>query len=107
MSNIKEIIDQSGIKFGTSGARGSVCAFTPEVCTAFTHSFLDAMKKSFAFKKVAIAMDNRPSSPEIAATVCASLEAYGFEVDFLWGIINSCFITASYERYTSIYYDYR
>ncbi|MBD3808390.1 MAG: phosphomannomutase, partial [Epsilonproteobacteria bacterium] len=58
MKNIKEIIDQSGIKFGTSGARGLVCDFTPEVCTAFTHSFLDAMKKSFAFKKVAIAMDN-------------------------------------------------
>ena len=86
MNNIKEIIEQSGIKFGTSGARGLVCDFTPEVCTAFTHSFLDAMKKSFTFKRVAVAMDNRPSSPEIAGIVCASLEAYGFEVNF-YGVL--------------------
>ena len=36
MKNIKEIIAQSGIKFGTSGARGLVVDFTPEVCTAST-----------------------------------------------------------------------
>jgi phosphomannomutase len=51
MKNIKEIIEHSGIKFGTSGARGLVCDFTPEVCTAFTQSFLDAMKKSLILKK--------------------------------------------------------
>ena len=86
MKNIKEIIDQSGIKFGTSGARGLVCDFTPEVCTAFTLSFLDAMKKTFDFKKVAIAMDNRPSSPEIAATVCGAIESLGLQVDF-YGVL--------------------
>ncbi|MBD3844056.1 MAG: phosphomannomutase, partial [Campylobacterales bacterium] len=74
------------MKFGTSGARGLVCDFTPEVCTAFTLSFLDAMKKKFDFKKVAVAMDNRPSSPEIAGIVCANLEACGFEVDF-YGVL--------------------
>jgi len=51
MKNIKEIIEQSGIKFGTSGARGLVVDFTPDVCTAFTLSFLDDMKKSFNFKR--------------------------------------------------------
>jgi len=86
MKNIKEIIEQSGVKFGTSGARGLVSDFTPKICTAFTHSFLDAMKKSFNFKKVAVAMDNRPSSPEIATTICAAVEAYGFEVDF-YGVL--------------------
>jgi len=86
MNNIKEIIEQSGIKFGTSGARGLVSDFTPEVCTAFTLSFLDAMKKSFTFKKVAVAMDNRPSSPDMAAIVCGAIEAYGFEVDF-YGVL--------------------
>jgi len=83
---IKEIIEQSGIKFGTSGARGLVVDFTPEVCTAFTVSFLDAMKKSFEFKKVEVAMDNRPSSPKIAATICGTIESYGFEVDF-YGVL--------------------
>ncbi|MCT7527155.1 phosphomannomutase [Aliarcobacter cryaerophilus] len=86
MNNIKEIIKQSGIKFGTSGARGLVSDLTSQTCTAFTLSFLDAMKKSFDFKRVAVAMDNRPSSPDMAATVCASIEAYGFEVDF-YGVL--------------------
>lgn len=86
MKTIKEIIDQSGIKFGTSGARGLVVDFTTEVCTAFTLSFLDAMRKKFEFKKVSVAMDNRPSSPEIAGKVCGSIESYGFEVDF-YGVL--------------------
>lgn len=86
MKSIKEIIAQSGIKFGTSGARGLVVEFTPEVCKAFTLSFLDAMKKTFEFKKVAVAMDNRPSSPEIATTICGAMKSYGFEVDF-YGVL--------------------
>jgi len=86
MNNIKEIIEQSGIKFGTSGARGLVVDLTLEVCTAFTVSFLDAMKKTFEFERVAVAMDNRPSSPEIAATICSAIEAYGYEVDF-YGVL--------------------
>jgi phosphomannomutase len=86
MKTITEIIEQSGIKFGTSGARGLVVDFTPELCTAFTISFLDAMKKSFIFKKVAVAMDNRPSSPQMAATICGAIESYGYEVDF-YGVL--------------------
>jgi len=86
MKNIKEIIEQSGIKFGTSGARGLVVDFRLDVCTAFTLSFLDAMKKSFDFKRVAVAMDNRPSSPDIAGIVCAAIESYGLEVDF-YGVL--------------------
>lgn len=86
MKTIKEIIHQSGIKFGTSGARGLVSDFTLEVCTAFTLSFLDTMKKNFTFTKVAVAMDNRPSSPYMVTSICGSIEAYGFEVDF-YGVL--------------------
>jgi phosphomannomutase len=86
MKTIKEIIEQSGIKFGTSGARGLVTYFTSEVCNSFTLSFLDAMQKKFTFKKVAVAMDNRPSSPEMAAIICGAIESYGFEVDF-YGVL--------------------
>lgn len=86
MKIIKEIIEQSGINFGTSGARGLVTDFTSEVCTAFTLSFLDAMQKKFTLKKVAVAMDNRPSSPEIATRICGAIESYGFEVDF-YGVL--------------------
>lgn len=86
MKNIKEIIEQSGIKFGTSGARGLVSDFTQEVCTAFTLSFLDAMKNRFDFKKVAVAMDNRPSSPDISSFICSVIEDSGYEVDF-YGVL--------------------
>ncbi len=86
MKTIKEVITQSDVKFGTSGARGLVTEFTTEVCTAFTISFLDAMKKSFEFKKIAVAMDNRPSSPEISSIICGAIKAYGYEVDF-YGVI--------------------
>lgn len=86
METIKEVISKSAVKFGTSGARGLVTEFTTEVCTAFTISFLDAMKKSFEFKKVAVAMDNRPSSPKISSIICGAIKAYGFEVDF-YGVI--------------------
>jgi phosphomannomutase len=40
-----KVINQSGIKFGTSGARGLVTQFTPNVCAAFTLSFVASIKK--------------------------------------------------------------
>lgn len=86
MKTIKEVILESGINFGTSGARGLVVNFTPEVCTAFTLSFLDAMKKSFVFTKVAVAMDNRSSSPDMTAYICGAIESLGFEIDF-YGVL--------------------
>ncbi len=86
MKTIKEVISQSGINFGTSGARGLVTDFTPQTCTAFTLSFLDTMKKSFTFNKVAVAMDNRPSSPDMAASICAAIASCGYEVEF-YGVL--------------------
>lgn len=86
MKTTKEIIWQSGINFGTSGARGLVIDFTPEVCTAFTFSFLEAMKKSFTFSNVAVAMDNRQSSPDIAAYICGVIKSLELQVDF-YGVI--------------------
>lgn len=86
MKTIKKVIQQSGINFGTSGARGLVSNFTPQTCTAFTLSFLDAMKKSFNFTKVAVAMDNRPSSPDMATSICGAISSCGHEVDF-YGVL--------------------
>lgn len=45
--NSRDIIKNSGIAFGTSGARGLVSDFTPEVCAAFTVSFLTVMQQQF------------------------------------------------------------
>ena len=104
-----DLIKNSGIAFGTSGARGLVADFTPEVCAAFTVAFLDSLAvrgvgaaptASATSKltsgtcapagnnpsRLAIAMDNRPSSPAIAAACIAAAQAFDVQVDF-YGVI--------------------
>ena len=66
-----EVLSASGIQFGTSGARGLVEQFTPQTCAAFAYAFINSIKRSFDFQSVAIAADNRPSSPAMATTIAA------------------------------------
>jgi len=82
MNLSKNIISNSGVKFGTSGARGLVEQFSDQVCAAFTVAFIDAMRQNFRFKRLSIAMDNRPSSPAIAAACCSAANHLGLEIDF-------------------------
>ncbi|MEL4387170.1 phosphomannomutase [Shewanella xiamenensis] len=86
MLNTKEIITSSNIAFGTSGARGLVTDFQPEVCAAFTLAFIQVMKQSFSFDRLALAIDNRPSSTDIAAACIAAAQSAGLEVDY-YGVI--------------------
>jgi phosphomannomutase len=88
MSNpiVSDIIKASGVAFGTSGARGLVVDFNPEVCAAFTLAFIKVMQQSFSFNRLALAIDNRPSSPEIAAACIATAKSAGVEVDY-YGVI--------------------
>lgn len=86
MLNTTDIIQSSGIQFGTSGARGLVEQFTPEVCAAFTHAFVSIMSRQFSFKKIAVAIDNRPSSPKIAQATVAAIESLGLEALY-YGVI--------------------
>lgn len=79
MTQAAQVIEQSGISFGTSGARGLVTDFTPNVCAAFTLAFLQSQG---AVSRIAIAIDNRPSSPEIAAACIAAANHHGVEVDY-------------------------
>ncbi|EFK5515518.1 phosphomannomutase [Escherichia coli] len=69
--NTSDVIHNSGIEFGTSGARGLVIDFTHSTTVAFTLAFLIHLKKEFVFKEVALAIDNRPSRFGIAK-FCAS-----------------------------------
>ena len=75
--NSQVVISQSGIAFGTSGARGLVVDFTPEVCAAFTHAFVAALKGEFAVTDVAVAIDNRPSSSAMAQACMQALTDVG------------------------------
>ena len=77
------LIEQSGIEFGTSGARGLVTQFSNEVCFAFTLAFLSTQGE---VKRIALAIDNRPSSPAIAKACFSAARAMGVEVDF-YGVI--------------------
>lgn len=79
MINTQSIISQSGIAFGTSGARGLVVDFTPEVCAAFTHAFVAVLRQEFAPKQLALAIDNRPSSYAMAQACAAALLQAGVE----------------------------
>ncbi|WP_281213304.1 phosphomannomutase [Shewanella insulae] len=84
--SVSQVINESGVAFGTSGARGLVTDFKPEVCAAFTLAFIQVMQQSFGFDRLAIAIDNRPSSPDIAAACIAAAKAVGIEVDY-YGVI--------------------
>lgn len=80
------VIAQSGIAFGTSGARGLVTQFTPNVCAAFTISFITGLQQSFTFKTVAIAIDNRPSSYAMAQACAKVLEQLNINVVY-YGVV--------------------
>lgn len=81
-----DVIAKSGVAFGTSGARGLVTQFTPQVCMAFTLAFVSVMKRHYAFTHVAIAIDNRPSSEAMAKACASALFASGLKPIF-FGVV--------------------
>ena len=74
-------MNSSGVLFGTSGVSGLVSALSPDLCFAYTLAFLQVMSAKSG-SRVAIAMDLRPSSPDIAAACAAAAQYIGLEVDF-------------------------
>lgn len=79
MLQIQQEIKKSKIQFGTSGARGLVKQFTFESCAAFTHAFINCIKNKFNFDRIAIAIDNRPSSEFIATACINAIKQQGIE----------------------------
>ena len=80
------IIAESGVSFGTSGARGLVTQFTAEVCAAFTSGFIAVMKKKYNFETIAIAIDNRPSSYAMAKACAQAIKHLKLNVVY-YGVI--------------------
>ena len=81
-----EVIATSGITFGTSGARGLVVDFTPDVCAAFAIAFIKSIKIKFSFNTVALAIDNRPSSYTIAQACAEGLKQLNVNVIY-YGVV--------------------
>ncbi|MDD5389640.1 MAG: phosphomannomutase [Gallionellaceae bacterium] len=78
---IQTLMDSSGVRFGTSGARGLVADMTDAVCYAYTTAFLQVIAAP-AGSRVALGIDLRPSSPEIAAACAAAIRHAGLEIDY-------------------------
>lgn len=83
--SIADLMTQSGVAFGTSGARGLVSAMTDRICFAYTAAFLQHLSAIGQFAPgthVAIAGDLRPSSPRIMAASAAAVRHMGGKVDY-------------------------
>lgn len=72
---VKTLSDELGVAFGTSGVRGLVKGLTPELCFAYVRSFLQEVCPRS--NRVAVGIDLRPSSPDIAKACLAAIEASG------------------------------
>lgn len=79
--SIQALMDSSGVRFGTSGARGLAADMTPRVCFAYAAAFLGVIGAP-AGGRVALGMDLRPSSPGIAGACAAAIRQAGLEADF-------------------------
>lgn len=80
---IEEIMQRSGVAFGTSGARGLVSAMTDEVCSAYARGFLAWLRARggiAAGSTVAIGGDRRPSTERILEAIAAGIERAGHRV---------------------------
>ncbi|RMH60478.1 MAG: phosphomannomutase [Zetaproteobacteria bacterium] len=80
---IATLMRTSGVKFGTSGARGLVRAMSDRVCYAYTLAFLDWLQDSGQWPEqgaVALAGDFRPSTPRIMRAVASGIRTRGLEV---------------------------
>ena len=86
MNNTKIVLEKSAVAFGTSGARGLVEQFSPDVCAAFTVAFVDSIKQQFNFDTLAIAIDNRPSSYAMAQACSAALSQLNINTIY-YGVI--------------------
>lgn len=74
------------LAFGTSGVRALVKSFSFEAVAAYVFSFVQRMRQINALGKggqIAIGIDLRPSSPEIALMACETLSHLGVQPEYL------------------------
>ena len=82
MRTLADLAVESGVVFGTSGARGLVERMTGPVCAAYVRAFLSIMGGDGAVPRVALGIDLRPSSARIAADCAAALHGCGVQVEY-------------------------
>ena len=80
---ISEWMAESGVKFGTSGARGLVSRMDDRLCFVYATGFLKHLENLGEFgpgTKVALGGDLRPSTPRIVRACAAAVRRMGGEV---------------------------
>ena len=101
---IHDLMQSSGVKFGTSGARGLADAMTDSVCYTYTQGFIQYLEQTGEIKKngesVAIAGDLRPSTGRIMTAVARAAADMGYSpvncgripspAVALYGLTNKC-----------------
>lgn len=101
---INDLMQSSGVKFGTSGARGLAAEMTDLVCYTYTKGFLQYLEQAGELTKsgetVAIAGDLRPSTGRIMTAVARAAADMGYNpmncgripspAVALYGIENKC-----------------
>jgi phosphomannomutase len=79
---IADLMAQTGVAFGTSGARGLADAMTDRVCYLYTVGFLQYLERCGRLHpgdQVALAADFRPSSPRILAACAEAVRELGYQ----------------------------
>ena len=80
---LRDLMAESGVAFGTSGARGLASAMTDRVCFAYAKGFLQYLETAAGYqgpgRAVAIAGDIRPSTGRIMEAVARAAESAGCE----------------------------
>lgn len=77
---VKDLMEESGVAFGTSGARGLATDMTDRVCYGYTLGFLSYLRELGEFTdgtEVALAGDLRPSTPRILRAAAEAVRDAG------------------------------
>jgi len=78
---IEQLMQDSGVGFGTSGARGLVSRMTDRVCYAYTAAFIQYLEEAGALRAgtdIAVGGDLRPSTPRIMLAAAAAIRDRGY-----------------------------
>ena len=77
---MRDVVQECGLSFGTSGARGLVTDMTDRICYVYARAFLQYVEVNFeSEKKIAVAGDLRPSTERILKAVALAAKDAGWE----------------------------
>ena len=79
---INDLMVQSGVKFGTSGARGLAGDMTDQVCYAYTAAFIQYLEETGELKgggAIAVGGDLRSSTDRIMSAAAKAISDKGYE----------------------------